>query len=125
MVDEKILNRYVNYDPKIIEYMGSIIGALDEKYSGVPEGYIVSLDLLAMNLKILFDSMEEIKEKGMTDVDKYRGEKKSSAMQAFWAAQNYIHKILASFGFTPASRSRIKENQDKADVQKFLENLVN
>lgn len=124
MVDEKILNRYADYDPKIIEYMGSIIGALDEKYSGVPDGYIVSLDLLAMNLKILFASMEEIKEKGMTDTDKYRGEKKSSAMQAFWAAQNYIHKILASFGFTPAARSRIKENQDKADVQKFLETLV-
>ena len=124
MVDEKLLERYKEYDPKIIEYMGSIIGALDEKYSGVPEGYIISLDLLAMNLKVLFDSVKEVKAKGMTDTDKYRGEKKSSAMQAFWAAQNYIHKILASFGFTPASRSRIKENQDKADVQKFLENLV-
>lgn len=124
MIDEKLLNRYKDYDSKIIEYMGSIIGALDEKYSGVPDGYIISLDLLAMNLKILFDSMNEIKEKGMTDVDKYRGEKKSSAMQAFWAAQNYIHKILASFGFTPASRSRIRENQDKADVQKFLEEIV-
>ena len=124
MKNEKILARYKDKRHEIQEYMEMLISALNEKYGEVPEAFIVSLDILSMNLEVLFQSVDEMKEKGMSEVDKYRGEKKSAAMQSFFNSQNYIHKLLASFGFTPAAKSKIRENTDKADVQKFLEDLT-
>ena len=124
MKNEKILARYKDKRHEIQEYMEMLISALNEKYGEVPEAFIVSLDILSMNLEVLFQSVDEMKEKGMTEVDKYRGDKKSASMQAFFNSQNYIHKLLASFGFTPAAKSKIRENTDKADVQKFLEDLT-
>ncbi len=124
MKNEKILARYKDKRQEIQEYMEMLISALNEKYGEVPEAFIVSLDILSMNLEVLFQSVDEMKEKGMSEVDKYRGEKKSAAMQSFFNSQNYIHKLLASFGFTPAAKSKIRENTDKADVQKFLEDLT-
>ena len=122
---EEILNRYTKYRTEIQEYLKFLVNSLIEKYGEVSDSFIVSLDLLAMNLEVLFKSKDEMNEKGMTETDKYRGEKKSGAMQAFFNAQNYIQKILNGFGFTPAAKSKIRENTDKQDVQKLLENLVN
>lgn len=121
---EKVLQRYSSYRKEIQEYMNFFINSLIEKYGEVNESFLVSLDLLALNLEVLFKSVDEMKDKGMTETDKYRGEKKSGAMQAFFNSQNYIHKIIASFGFTPSSKSKIRENQDAADVAKYLENLT-
>ena len=121
---EEILKRYKNYRKEIQEYMCYFICSLYDKYGEVNESFIVSLDLLAMNLEILFKSMDEMKEKGMSETDKYRGEKKSGALQAFFNSQNYIHKLIASFGFTPAAKSKIRENTEEADVKKFLEGLT-
>jgi len=121
---DKILNRYKTYRAEIQEYMKFFINSLIEKYGEVNESFLVSLDLLALNLDVLFKSVDEMKSKGMTENDKYRGEKKSGAMQAFFNSQNYIHKLIASFGFTPAAKSKIRENQDAADVAKYLENLT-
>ena len=121
---EKVLQRYSSYRKEIQEYMKFFINSLIEKYGEVNESFLVSLDLLALNLEVLFKSVDEMKDKGMTETDKYRGEKKSGAMQAFFNSQNYIHKIIASFGFTPSSKSKIRENQDAADVAKYLENLT-
>lgn len=124
MKNEDILQRYKDKRPEIQEYMTMLVESLESKYGEVPDEFIISLDLLVMNLDVLFDSVKEIQEKGMTDTDKYRGEKKSAAAQAFWNSQNYITKILSQFGWSPAAKSKIRENTDKADVQKFLEELT-
>lgn len=124
MEKETVKSRYTERRPEVQEYMSMLLNSLEEKHSEIPEHYIVSLDMLALNLEVLFKSVDELKEKGMTETDKYRGEKKSGALQAFFNSQNYIHKILGFFGFTPSSKSKIRENSDKQDVQKFLEELT-
>lgn len=124
MKTEDIIKRYDEKRKEIQEYMTMLVNTLDEKYSGVPESFIISLDLLAFNLDVLFKSMDEMKEKGMTETDKYRGEKKSGSMQAFFNSQNYITKILASFGFSPASASKIRESHDELDIKKYLEAIT-
>ena len=121
---EILLKRYDKYREEIQEYMRFFIEALIDKYGYVDKSFIISLDLLAMNLEVLFESKKEMKEKGMSENDKYRGEKKSSSLQAFFNAQNYIHKLIGNFGFTPISSSRIKENKDERDVVKYLEELT-
>lgn len=122
MTDVK--TRYQNYRKEIREYMDFFIGNLIEKYGEVNESYVVSLDLLALNLDVMFKAVDEMREKGMTENDKYRGEKKSGAMQAFFNSQNYIHKLIASFGFTPSSKSKIRETQTSADIARYLEGLT-
>lgn len=124
MKTETILERYNSYRVEIQEYMKLFIEAIVDKYGLVSEGFIVSLDLLAYNLDVMFKSIDEMKDKGMTETDKYRGEKKSGAMQAFFNSQNYIHKIIASFGLTPGSSAKIKNSGEEADMKKLLEDIT-
>lgn len=124
MESEKVKARYSEKRQEVQEYMNFLVDSLVEKYGEVNQSFIVSLDLLALNLEVLFKSVDDMKENGLKKTDKYHGEQKSSSMQAFFNAQNYIHKLIASFGFTPAAKSKIRENTDKQDVQKFLEELT-
>ena len=124
MESEKVKARYSEKRQEVQEYMNFLVDSIVEKYGEVNQSFIVSLDLLALNLEVLFKSVDDMKENGLKKTDKYHGEQKSSSMQAFFNAQNYIHKLIASFGFTPAAKSKIRENTDKQDVQKFLEELT-
>lgn len=124
MKREVVLERYKDKSEKIQEYMSMLTNALEEKYTTIPESFVVSLDLLVFNLEVLFDSMKEMKEKGMTETDKYRGEKKSTGLQSFFNAQNYITKILAQFGFNPMSASKIKQNKEELNLQKYIESMT-
>jgi len=121
---ENILERYSTYRPEIQEYMNYFVKSLSDKHGEVNETFIVSLDLLALNLDVMFKAVDEMKDKGMTETDKYRGEKKSGAMQAFFNSQNFIHKILANFGMQPMAKSKIKDSHDKLDAEKYLKSLI-
>lgn len=124
MTKQDLVKRYKDSRAEIQEYMGVIADALVETYSTIPDTYMVSLDMLAFNLDILYKSVDEMKEKGsLTDVDKYRGEKKSSSLQAFFNAQAYVHKILNSFILTPMSKSKIREKTDDIDIKEYLEEI--
>ena len=125
MTIEEYQKRYKNDDNRVTEYMNFCINALYEKYGFISPEFLVSLDLLSYNLEVMFTALDEMKKDGVTSVDKYRGKTKSPAMHTFFNAQTYIHKIMASFGFTPSSKSRIKENTDKIDAQKVLDNIRN
>lgn len=121
---EDILERYSSYRGEIQEYMKYFIKSLADKQGEVNETFILSLDLLALNLDVMFKAVDEMKDKGMTETDKYRGEKKSGAMQAFFNSQNFIHKILANFGMQPMAKSKMKDTHDKLDAEKFLKTLI-
>ena len=126
MTQEKFLERYKKYDSDVQEYMSYIAAALNEKYQDIPDIFIMSLDVLAGNLTIMNKAMKSIAYEGgdIVGKDNYRGEKKSTQLSAFLAAQNNVIKIANIYGFTPMGKSKIRENTDAADVQKYLENLV-
>lgn len=119
------LKRYTDKDKKVQEYMAFISNSLEEKYTDIPEGFIISLDLLANNLEIMVKSAEEMSKKdGLTDDDRYHGKKKSAALQTYFQAQGYVANILSSFGMNPMSRSKMKQNQEEVNVEDFLEKLT-
>lgn len=120
------LDRYKDKSVKTQEYLGFCIDTLLNKYGYISTDYLISLDLLAENLEVMFTAMKEMRESGkVTEVDRYRGVKKSAAMQTFFNAQTYVHKLLGSFGFTPSARSKIHENTVNQDLRKTLEAIRN
>lgn len=121
---ENAIERYRNDNQAVREYMVYILSAINDKYQKIPDDFIISLDILKLNMDILLKSVDELKEKGVTEIDKYRGEKKSANFQAFFNAQNYIHRILNQFGLTPQSASKIRDNKTNTDIQKYLEQLT-
>ena len=126
MTQEIFLKRYEKYDDDVKEYMKIISDALIKKHQEIPDVFVLSLDVLAGNLTIMTKAMKSIAYEGgdIVGKDNYRGEKKSTQLSAFLAAQQNVLKILNTFGFTPLGRSKIKENTDVADVQKLIENLT-
>ena len=123
MTKKELNKRYSNYREEIKDYMSMIGDALVETYSTIPDTYLISLDMLAFNLEILYKSVDEMKTQGLTDVDRYRGGKKSSSLQTFFSAQGYVHKILNSFALTPMAKSKIKEKAEEIDLKEYLEEI--
>lgn len=123
--DLDFYTRYNGYRIEIQEHIKYFINKLIEKYGELTDTYLISLDLLAMNLEIMYKSMDEIRNKGLANgVDqRYQGAK-SAAMQAFFNSQNYVHKIISNFGFSPMSKSKMRENKEKIDVDKFIQDLT-
>lgn len=121
---QEILKRYKDSDKRTREYMEFFYKNLEEKYGEVSESFLPSLDMLSFNLDLMFMSWDDIKTNGVKDEDKYRGQKKSASLQSFYNAQNYIHKLISYFGFTPMAKSKIKAETDAGDVAKYLESLT-
>ena len=126
MTQETFIQRYEKYDKQVQEYMKIFSDELVSKYNEIPEVFIVTLDIIAGNLTIMVQAMNDIVSGnvGIVGKDEYRGEKKSTQLSAFLASQNNVSKLVDKFGWTPIGKSRIKENTDKQDVQKYLEQLV-
>ena len=126
MTQEKFLKRYDKYDAAVQEYMEIISDALMQKYQDIPDIFVLTLDALAGNLTIMHKAMDAIAVEGgdIKGKDNYRGEKKSTELSAFLASQNNVIKLANIFGFTPMGKSKIRENTDAADVQKYLQNLI-
>ena len=125
MNKSSFIKRYKDKSEKVQEYMEFIANSLIEKHSEIPETFIISLDLLAQNLEIMVNSAKEMsKENGMLDDDRYHGKKKSAPLQTYFQAQGYVNNILSSFGFNPMSKSKIRQNKEKVNMQDFLEQLT-
>ena len=136
MKKKEVMQRYADYRKEIVNYMDSLCDSLYEKNGDIYGEYVLSLDLLAMNLDIMMQAQDTMHEAAkaakerpggsdaFTNVDKYRGAKKSAATQAFFAAQTHVNRILNTFGFTPKGKSSIKENKDAQDVAKLISALT-
>lgn len=126
MNQKKFLSRYDKYDEQVQEYMKMFSDALIEKYQDIPDVFVVSLDIIAGNLTIMTKAMNDIVagEVGIVGKDEYRGDKKSTQLSAFLAAQNNVARLVEKFGWNPLGKSKIRENTDAADVAKYLETLT-
>ena len=125
MNKNSFLKRYNDKDKRVQEYMLFICNSLVDKYKEIPEAFIISLDLLAQNLEVMVKSSAEMnKEGGMLDDDRYHGAKKSAPLQTYFQAQGYINNILTSFGLNPMAKSKMKQNNQEVDVEKYLESLT-
>jgi len=126
MTQEELLKRYTSYNETVQEYMKMLSDALIEKYVDIPEHFVVSLDVLAGNLVIMNKALTSLTsgQVGLVGNDHYRGEKKSTELTAFMSAQTNVMKILGIFGLTPLGKSKIRENSDAGDVNKYLQTLL-
>lgn len=126
MTQEQLLKRYQNYNDTVQEYMHMLSDELISKYTEIPNHFVVSLDVLAGNLVIMNKALTALTsgEAEIVGKDNYRGEKKSTELTAFMSAQTNVMKILGIFGLTPLGKSKIRENSDAADVNKYLQNLI-
>ena len=126
MKQKVLLERYKDYDERVQDYMKMISSALVEKHGDIPEVYVVSLDILAGNLVIMHKAITNIATDadGIIGKDNYRGDKKSTSLSAFLAAQTNVIKILNSFGWTPAGAAKIKNSDKEINVEEFLEKLT-
>lgn len=126
MTQEELLKRYTSYNETVQEYMRMLSDELILKYTEIPNHFVVSLDVLAGNLVIMNKALTSLTsgQVGLVGQDAYRGEKKSTELTAFMAAQTNVMKILGIFGLTPLGRSKIKEGDTAEDVKKVLNNLL-
>jgi phage terminase small subunit len=122
MVTE-VLKRYSNYRSEIQEYMKYVVESLIERYGEISEHYIISLDILAMNLDIMYNTKKEMDTKGFQHEDHQGVQRKAGWIQQFNTSQQAVFKIMHDFGLNPMAASKIKDNKRERDIQKFIDSL--
>jgi len=116
--------RYTDRDDKVKEYMNFILESLNETYNDIPDQFIVSLDLLANMFTIMNKAYEAIEQEGLTKESKYFGKQSSTALSTYLNTQNYVGRLISSFGLTPLSKSHIRKNKEEVNVQELLDKLT-
>ena len=124
MEKEEILKRYQKYNEDIQGYMSYIVDSLFDKYGEVYPHYLISMDVLAMNLDIMMDAKAIFDKEGFQHADGKNAQRKSGAVQAFNTSQQAALKIMNAFGLNPMSASRIKDNKVERDTKNYLESLL-
>jgi phage terminase small subunit len=120
----KAKTRYIERDDKVKEYMNFILESLNETYNEIPDQFVVSLDLLANMFTIMNKAYEAIEQEGLTKESKYFGKQSSTALSTYLNTQNYVGRLISSFGLTPLSKSHIKKNKEEVNVQELLDRLT-
>lgn len=124
MKKSKAIKRYESKSDLVQEYMLYTINQLCEQYGEVPDQFVMSLDMLGNMLTVMTDAYELISAQGLTKEDRYRGTQSSTALQTYLNAQNYAARIISSFGLTPLSKSKIKQNKEQANIQDLLASIT-
>jgi len=124
MEKSEILKRYQKYNNDIQGYMSYIVDSLFDKYGEVYPHYLISMDVLAMNLDIMMDAKAIFDKEGFQHADGKNVQRKSGAVQAFNTAQQAALKIMSQFGLNPMSASKIKDNKTERDTKNYLASLL-
>lgn len=124
MTKSKFITRYKDKDEKVKEYMNFIANSLIEKYSEIPDKFVISLDMLANMIGIMNKAYDQIETEGLCKDNKYFGKQQSAALNTYLNAQNYVAKLIAGFGLTELSASKIKATKQEINPEDFLNSLT-
>jgi len=97
-------DRYKKYRPEVQEQMNNII----DNYE-IEDGYLLTLDLLAINLDLMYTSIDSIKSEGFETTDYKKRVVKNHAVQQLNSSQQTIIKLLNNFPSSTMMKERIKK----------------
>jgi len=96
--------RYADYRAEVREQMNNIIDNYD-----IEDGFLLTLDLLAINLDMLYKSIDSIKKEGFEKLDFKERTVKNHAVQQFNSSQQTIIKLLSNFPSSTMMKEKIKK----------------
>lgn len=97
-------DRYKDYRKEVQEQMNNII----DNYE-IEDGYLLTLDLLAINLDLMYESIDSIKEHGFEKKDFKDRTVKNHAVQQLNSSQQTIIKLLNNFPSNTLAKEKIKK----------------
>lgn len=97
-------DRYKKYRPEVQEQMNIII----DNYE-IEDGYLLTLDLIAINLDLMYESIDSIKQNGFEKKDFKDRMVKNHAVQQLNSSQQTIIKLLNNFPSNTLAKEKIKK----------------
>lgn len=120
----KITDRYANYDKRVIDYMTNVVNCLQEDYGVVNKSWLVSLDLIANQLVVYFNAMDDIEKNGMYHNDERGRTARNPMFLVMTQANDRIVKLLQNFGLTPMSKSKMKSIDSNSSQIDLYEQII-
>ena len=117
----QISRKYKNFDPRVKDVITYIYKSIEDK-TRIDDAFELSLDMLAAQLHIYYQALDNIVETGITTHNK-KGEKvENPSVNILNKAHRNMQAQLSHFGLTPESLSRIRQYGDKTEN---AEDLIN
>lgn len=114
---------YQKYDKRVQEYMKNLTESMVQDLGNIPDSYRVSLDLIADTLEVYMKAKDDVMKNGFMVTDLKDRNAKNPSVTVMNNCQNYLHKLLSSFGWTLLSKQKIK-HLDGLDKD-YLDDLMN
>ena len=116
---------YKDYPIHVQKYMDLIIKYLEGVYGELDTVYKISLDMMAMNLDIMYNAVADLHKQGMIVTDPKERLVRNHSIQHFNNAQSYLIKLINQFGFTPVAKKKLNalsrlDNLDKEPIDEFI-----
>jgi phage terminase small subunit len=112
---------YGDRGKRVVEYMELVVEQIERDYNAVPPSWRVSLDMIADNLMLYFDALDDIKKYGQVIHTNGKTEI-NPACRLLKDANQTIFKLVTNFALTPMSKSKMKKVD--VDSQNILSDLL-
>ena len=114
------------YGERTAETMKLFIDSMKKTFTEIDSAWISSLDMLAMNYKLMFDAYDDIKANGNISSASRERLSRNPSIGLFLNCQNAIQAILTKSGLTVMSKARVKQLMRDVDDpgDEFAENFL-
>lgn len=116
---------YTEFSEETQAYMQTVHKYLTAKFSTINAEWYGALYMLAQNYDMFIMCGRDIKEKGLMITNRFGTLDKNPLIKTQIDAQIQCVKLLQEFGLTPKAAARMAQNDNNADMEEFVKDLVN
>lgn len=116
---------YAEFSEETQAYMQTVHKYLTAKFSTINAEWYGSLYMLAQNYDMFIMCRRDIKEKGLMIPNRFGTLDKNPLIKTQIDAQIQCVKLLQEFGLTPKASMRMAQTDNNAEMEEFVEELVN
>lgn len=119
-INQEFKDRYKNYRKEVRDHMNIIL----ENYD-IEEGFLLNLDMIAINLNLMYQAIDSLKNDGFVQKDFRDRTHKNYAIQQLNSSQQTIIKLLNNFPSNSLIKAKIKKlsqlDDNSSPLDEFFE----
>lgn len=121
-------SRYADSDPRTRAHMDAALAYLEEQYGSVSAEWLSTLDMMALNLDLIFRAKDTVMDEGVLVNNRFGGTERHPLIKTIMDAQSQLHKCVAQLGCGPLAKGKVTKNEKESETvaqERLLDKILN
>lgn len=121
-------DRYAACDPRTKAHMDAATEYLTAQYGSVSAEWLSTLDMMAINLDLIYKAKDAVDAEGVTVTNRLGGTERHPLVKTIFDAQSQLHKCVAQLGCGPLAKGKVVKNEKESETvaqERLLEKILN